>query len=163
MFEHNNPGLLQSNKDKPEEACISCFRCGICCTKYQVNLSLVEAQNISGELGLTRDKFLAEYVDPRWPGTYSFLLRHVNGACIFFRQAAGCKEATCIIHSFKPASCIDWMPGLHKRECQEGLAKYWALTVDSSGKLKGDEERIKHFQSFLQLLRNSESTQRTLC
>jgi hypothetical protein len=34
------------------ESLIACFRCGICCTEYQVNLSLAEGQRIADRLGL---------------------------------------------------------------------------------------------------------------
>ena len=32
------------------EPLIACFRCGICCTEYQVNLSLTEGQRIADRL-----------------------------------------------------------------------------------------------------------------
>lgn len=150
MFEQNNPGLFQNGKDNLEEP--TCFRCGVCCTKYQVNLSMVEARHIADELGIEWNKFLEEHTDHSWPGTYSLLLRQVNGACIFFKQVDECRKATCLIHTFRPASCRDWTPGMQRRECQEGLTKYWGLTVYPSGKLKGQEERIKRFQSFLQFI-----------
>jgi len=150
MFEQNNPGLFQNGKDNLEEP--TCLRCGVCCTKYQANPSLAEAQHIAKELGLDWNKFLDEYIDHKWPGINNLLLRHVNGTCIFFRQVEGSRKATCLIYLFRPASCKDWMPGMQRRECQEGLAKYWGLTVYPSGKLKGQEERIKRFQSFLQFI-----------
>ena len=43
------------------EPLIACFRCGICCTEYQVNLSLAEGQRIAGRLGLVWEEFLNRY------------------------------------------------------------------------------------------------------
>lgn len=152
MFQNSTHGLFQSDDDKLKEGYVICFRCGICCTKYQVNISLIEGRLIADVLGLDWNKFIAEYTDPRWPGTNSLLLIQLNGACVFFKQVDRRKETSCLIHTFRPASCRDWTPGWHRRECQEGLARYWGLAVDSSGKLQGDEKRIKRFQSFSQAL-----------
>jgi len=145
-------GLLQTGEDKPEDGSVTCFRCGVCCVKYQVNVSLIEARHIADELGLDRDKFVELYTDPRWPGTNSLLLRRDDGGCIFFRPSDGGREGSCTIHAFRPDSCRDWTPGLYRPECRDGLAKYWGLAVDSRGNPAGDEERIKCFQSFLRLL-----------
>ena len=60
---------------KPKELSIPCFCCGVCCTRYQVCLSLVEARQIANELGLAWDDWLDLYVDQSWPGTNSLLLR----------------------------------------------------------------------------------------
>lgn len=136
---------------------ITCFRCGICCTKYQVNLSFTEARKIADKLEIEWDKFIKEYTDHRWPGTSTLLLKHKNGACIFLRKTQDGKDETCKIHSFKPLSCIDWTSGIFRKECQEGLSKYWDLTISIEGELKGQPKRLESFQTFLQSLENPQT------
>ncbi len=84
-FPPDSGSAIQVNErgGEPKELSIPCFRCGVCCTRYQVRLSLVEARQIADELGFDWDEWLDRYVDQRWPGTDSFLLRHCNGACVF--------------------------------------------------------------------------------
>ena len=78
------PGIqYTSEQDGPP---IVCFRCGECCARYQVLLSLMEAQRIADDLGLPFDVFLDRYVDQRWHGSESFLLRQRGGACIFLEH-----------------------------------------------------------------------------
>jgi len=108
---------------KPKELSIPCFRCGVCCTRYQVRLSLEEAQQIANELGLAWDEWLDLYVDQRWPGTDSFLLRHCNGACVFLERIEARNVTCCLIQSFKPSACREWTPSLYRQDCQEGLIK----------------------------------------
>ncbi len=45
------------------EPFMACFRCGICCTVYKVNLSLAEGQRIADRLELGWEKFLNRYID----------------------------------------------------------------------------------------------------
>jgi len=115
------------------EPLIVCFRCGICCTEYQVNLSLAEGQRIADRLELIWEEFLNRYVDKSWPGIKNFLLRKRNGACVFLERVEGSKVTRCRIHAFRPSSCMDWVPSLYRRECQKGLANYWGLAVSLSG------------------------------
>ena len=141
-----------SGYDEQGEHFIPCFRCGVCCTRLQVRLSLVEARRIADELGIAWGEFIERYTDHSWPGATSFLLRQVNGACIFLEHQEGGNKASCLIHRFKPSSCREWTPSLYRRECREGLAKYWGLMVSPSGQLQGTGERIKRFQSYVESL-----------
>lgn len=152
ILQDQTSGVLQTGEEKPEDGFVTCFRCGVCCMKYQVNVGLIEAQRIAGELGVGREDFVERYTDPRWPGTNSLLLRRDDAGCTFFRREDGNKEGTCTIHTFRPDSCRDWTASLYRPECREGLAKCWGLAVDSGGNPTGDEERIKYFRSFLGLL-----------
>ena len=56
---------VNDRSGEPKELSIPCFRCGVCCTKYQVRLSLVEARQIADELGFDWDEWLDRYVDQR--------------------------------------------------------------------------------------------------
>lgn len=135
-----------------EEGSIPCFRCGVCCTKYQAYLTLLEARQIADALGLTWKDWLNRYTSRNWPGENSFLLRHCNGACVFLEHTEDNNITRCLIQTFKPSTCREWNPSLYRRDCQEGLAKYWGLTVSPSGKLIGSDHDLQHFNSFLESL-----------
>jgi Fe-S-cluster containining protein len=141
-------GLALSESKVQVEPLIVCFRCGICCTEYQVNLSLAEGQRIADRLGLVWEEFLNRYVDKSWPGIKNFLLRKRDGACVFLERIEGSKVTRCRIHAFRPSSCIDWVPSLYRRECQRGLAKYWGLAVSPSGQLEGSTQKVREFCYF---------------
>ena len=146
--------VIQVNEcsGEPKELSIPCFRCGVCCTRYQVRLSLVEARQIADELGFDWDEWLDRYVDQRWPGTDSFLLRHCNGACVFLERIEARNVTSCLIQSFKPSACREWTPSLYRRECRDGLAKYWKLIVSPAGQLESTEEKLGDFHSFIESL-----------
>ncbi len=135
----------------PKETPLECFRCGVCCIKYQVPLNQAEAQRIADYLVLPLETFLDRFADHRWPGTDS-LLCHFDGACAFLSYDPTGKVNNCSIHAVKPAACRDWRQGLNPPECRDGLAKHWQLSVNSSGQLEGSEEKIATFQSFLKSL-----------
>lgn len=135
-----------------EEPLIPCFRCGICCIKFQARMNLVESKHIADKLGISWDEFTDRYLDPRWPGAESFLLNQSNGACVFLEHDEGSNISSCLIHPFRPTSCREWMPSQYHPECQEGLDKCWGLKVSSEGKLQGTEDRIQRFQSFWESL-----------
>jgi Fe-S-cluster containining protein len=118
---------------KPKELSIPCFRCGVCCTKYQVRLNLVEARKIANELRLAWDEWLDLYVDQSWPGTNSLLLRQCKGGCVFLEQIKGSNMTRCVIQHFKPSSCREWIPNLYQRECQQELTQCWGLTANLLG------------------------------
>ena len=129
-----------------------CFRCGVCCTRYQVRLTLVEAQRIADGLGLSFSMFLDRYVEQQWHTPDGFLLRQCDGECVFLIHTEGSKKTSCFIHHVKPAACQEWMPSLYRRECREGLAKFWQLTVSPSGQFEGAEEKLRDFHSFVESL-----------
>ena len=133
-----------------QEFQIECFRCGECCTRYKVRLSLIEARRVADGLGLSLDAFLEKYVDQRWLGLGSFLLRLKDGACVFLERKAVDRERLCLIHHLKPDACRDWTPSLYRKECKEGLAKHWNLTVNETGQFEGSTEDIKRFQGFVE-------------
>jgi Fe-S-cluster containining protein len=67
-------------------------------------------------------------------------------------------DEVCAIHSFKPSSCREWTPGLDRRECQAGLARRWGLSVNSSGGLKGPDERMRDLHLFIDSLASDRRT-----
>ena len=138
--------------DEPPLPATICFRCGVCCTQYHVCLSLIEARLIAGELGITWEEFLGRYIESRWPGVESYLLRLRNGACVFLEQVEGSNTSSCLIHHFKPSACKEWTPGLYRPECQKGLSKCWGLGVSASWEIVGTKERIESFRRFLESL-----------
>jgi hypothetical protein len=138
------PGLSEDKKQI--RSFMACFRCGICCTEYQVNLSLAEGQRIADRLGLVWEEFLNRYIDKSWPGIKNFLLRKRNGACVFLERVEGSKITSCLVYPVRPSSCIDWVPGLHRRDCQRGLANYWGLVVSPSGQFEGPTQKVREFR-----------------
>ena len=132
-----------------EEVSTTCFLCGVCCTKYQIHLTLIETRRIADDSGLAWEEWLDRYTSQGWPGNDDFLLRRHNGACIFLRQVEGGNLARCLIQSFKPYACREWNSSLYQRACQEGLEKYWGLTVSSLGQPKGPDQDCRRFLSFL--------------
>ena len=136
----------------PESAfSTACFRCGECCTRYQVLLDDAEMEQVATYLGISMEKLRDDYTDPRWPVPGKFLLRHRdNGGCIFLVHHG--REALCSIHIAKPRACRDWTPGLSRTECSHGLAYVWGLAASEAGELCG----AKHDrEAFLEYLRST--------
>lgn len=119
-------------------------------------MSLAEAGRIADALGISWNVFHGKYLDHRWPGTESFLIRHRRGSCIFLKRGKNRKLSSCLIHSFRPSSCREWLPGLHRSECQQGLTKYWGLRVGGNGELEGTKRRLQRFQALLESLDSNE-------
>ena len=131
---------------------MQCFRCGVCCIKYQARVSLEEGERIAAGLGLSWDDFREKYTDPRWPGTASFIFRHSGGACVFLKRESNLPSAYCLIHSFKPSACSDWRESPGQMECREGLSKLWGLEVDPSGEFTGPPGKLRAFKAFIESL-----------
>ena len=143
--------------DKPEGGvpggtAIECFRCGLCCKRYQPPVTVDEAETIAAELGITLDDFLDRYVDDRWFEPGVFLLDTDNDACVFLETAAGGGPVLCRIHQLRPQVCRDWQPGLDKKECLEALEEDWGLSASPSGKLLGRRDDVGRFRAYLQSL-----------
>ena len=132
---------------------IPCLRCGVCCTRYQVRLDLIEARRICEGLGLSWYTFLGNYIKPHWTGVDSFLLRQQDGVCVFLKHTNEPHRTICLIHAWKPSACREWTPSLYRRECQQGLLRCWGLTVTPEGELRGSEEGIQRFQLFMESLK----------
>jgi len=132
-----------------KERKFQCFHCGVCCTRYQVYMTLTEAKDLAAHLGVSLKKFLRSYTDPRWPGNETFLIHHQNGACVFLKRMQGDKVTQCLIYAYRPQDCRSWMPEMNKPECQQGLSM-WGLEVSPTGKLRGTIENLKRFELFME-------------
>jgi Fe-S-cluster containining protein len=73
-----------------------CIRCGVCCYKYQVPVSLSEALRISRAYG--------DVVTLSKGGRY--ILRRIKGRCIFLSGVP--PFTSCLIHLEKPICCRLW-------------------------------------------------------
>ena len=125
-----------------------CFRCGECCTRYQVLLDSAEMERVADFLGISIKKLTAEYTDPRWPVPGKFLLKHRdNDGCIFLIHRG--KEALCSIHIAKPNTCREWTPALSRKECSRGLLRAWGLTVNENEDICGSEQNKSALAEYL--------------
>ncbi len=131
---------------------ITCFCCGVCCSKYQVQMTINEAHNIADKLGIDWDKFEAEYIDNSWPGVRTVLLRHSGGHCVFLERQADERVFFCRIQPFKPRSCTEWNADLDKKDCREGLSRYWNLAAGAEGGIEGTTPDVEAFNAFLSSL-----------
>ena len=102
------------------EVSIECFRCGVCCLRYQPQLSPDEIETIAGELGLSPSDFLARYAQFTNVG---YLIRQSERGCVFLTWEEDGTRANCNIHPFRPESCRSWTASLSRDECREGLAR----------------------------------------
>lgn len=136
-----------------------CFRCGICCTGYQIYMHRDEAYVLAERLGISWLEFEYNYLDPHWPGTETIVIRHYAGRCPFLDQPADSIFGLCRIHNFKPFCCRQWQASLDRKECRQGLNRYWSLSVGESGELKGSQEDILCFQAFTDFLCEEEEVQ----
>jgi len=133
-----------------------CFRCGVCCSGYQVQMTLAEAKELAGKLGVEWQTFASEYLDHRWPGRDTVVLRHDNFRCLFLDQPADSVFGLCRIHKFKPLACQAWHASLDRKECRQGLSRYWNLSVDERGKLIGSRDDLKCFRTFVRSIATEE-------
>ena len=104
-----------------EQTPIPCFRCGVCCTRYQPPLTPQDIDNIASALGISRSKCISRYA-LKVPIKEGYLLKRTEKGCILLAWDADGK-ARCTIHPSRPKACRGWTPSLSKPECLEGLAK----------------------------------------
>jgi len=131
---------------------IPCLRCGTCCSKFDVRVTGEEAEIICERIGITREEWINSYIDKRWPGTDSFILKRINKRCTFLKQNDD--QNLCSIHSFKPGLCVEWEGGIHRAECRDGLQRRWGITVDHDGNLIGTLATLQRFRAFVESIQN---------
>jgi Fe-S-cluster containining protein len=98
-----------------------CFRCGVCCTKWQPMLDKQELEVIARGIDMPEKAFRKEYIQLYPFREDAYLLARRNGACAFLQPDGW--QANCSIHTLRPNACRIWKPHLSRRECQEGLKK----------------------------------------
>jgi len=131
----------------------NCLCCGTCCAKYQPRLEKSEVVSISGHLGMTEAEFIAEFTDPKWPGEFSYLIKHNESGCLFLTRSSDGVKRLCRIHNVKPDCCSKWEAGLNNPECRTGLQQIWNLSSDENGLISGAEEDVNLFLSANNYLR----------
>jgi Fe-S-cluster containining protein len=136
------------SEERLEPAELPCFRCGVCCTVYQVRISPAEARCIAASLDLDYWDWVGRYCDPRWSDPRSHLIRHDKMGCVFLDYSKE-QESLCRIYAVRPDSCRQWAASAFKPACQEGLKRNWSLSVDSEGRLLGAPDARQRFERFL--------------
>ena len=149
----NSTGIIYESNAEQINNAYPCFCCGICCINYQVRIDSSEARQIAGHLKMSLQQFLDEYTDSRWPGLDTYLIKQKDGVCVFLEQNPDSNIWLCRIHDFKPSSCRKWSASLYRRECRQGLGRYWKLSVDDSGEIIGSPENLKKFNELLKTLK----------
>jgi Fe-S-cluster containining protein len=155
-FEASSPGNLKAKYSEKGEQEFPCFRCGVCCTGYQIYMSKPEAEILAENLGITIQAFMDNYLDLRWPGSETVVVRHIAGKCPFLEQAEGSVFGLCRIHRFKPSCCREWQASADRKECRQGLERYWGLKIGEDGELIGSPEDKLCFQTFIESLSKEE-------
>ena len=104
-----------------EQTPIPCFRCGICCTRYQAPLEPEDIENIASALGISSSDCISGYA-LKVPIKEGYLLKHTAKGCVFLTWDED-EKARCTIYPSRPKACREWTPSLSRPECLEGLAK----------------------------------------
>ncbi len=102
-----------------DDEAIPCFRCGVCCQRWQPLVGRLEAERLAAFLGLSLGAFLERHTR-RYPlaeDTYQLLGQ--DGGCVFLTFENG--RAGCAVHEARPQACRDWDASLARRECLDGL------------------------------------------
>jgi Fe-S-cluster containining protein len=98
---------------------IPCFRCGVCCRRWQPLVDRAEAGRLAAYLGVSTDAFLAEYTRPYPLQEDAHQLLEREGGCVFLRFTDGL--AACSVHEARPQPCRDWDASLFRKECLDGF------------------------------------------
>ncbi len=106
---------------------LPCFRCGICCERWQPLLSDEDVARLAAWLRVTPAGFHERYTLP-YPLSDERLLRQEQGACVFLRydDSGPVRRSACAVHPVRPAVCRAWDAGLDKRACVQGLDRFAA-------------------------------------
>jgi len=124
----------------------------VCCSKYQVQMPVAEARQLAETLGIGWEEFKSDYLDDAWPGGRTVLLRHRGGNCVFLEPQPDGKVFFCRVHTFKPKACIEWSAEADKKDCKDGLQKYWNLNVDAQSDIVGEDANVEALEGFLKRL-----------
>ncbi len=147
-FDELNGELQPVDSGGPEAPAYPCFRCGQCC-RLRVFLTYEEAERITEATNLSLEDFATVYWARSIDSQEFMVLKEENGACLFLRDGGNPREKTCVIYESRPDVCREFVPSYLRKECQDGLIRFWNLKTTPSGRLEGDEERVKAFEVFL--------------
>ena len=105
---------------------VACFRCGVCCERWQPLLSPAEQERLSDFLALTPAELRDQFTSPYPFDDEARLLNQRDGHCVFlaYDDEQGYRRARCTVHPARPAACRDWQAGLDQRECVTGLDRF---------------------------------------
>jgi len=99
---------------------IPCFRCGVCCQRWQPLIGPEETARLAVFLDMAPEAFLATYARPYPLAEATYQLRErPQGGCVFLEMRDG--RASCRVHPARPQACRDWEASLLRRECRDGL------------------------------------------
>jgi Fe-S-cluster containining protein len=148
---------ISGGVDKIKKGIISINPCHACTAAPVVQpltsaVTMEEARRISEKAAISWSDWMSSYINNRWQGKESFILRRINNRCIFLKQVDD--QYLCSIHTFKPDLCIEWQEGMHRHECRQGLKRRWDITIDTDGNLTGTADALQSFRSFLESLRD---------
>lgn len=124
-------GLPTVDHGDATEHAVPCFRCGMCCIRWQPLLGPAEIRRLAGELGITARTFKRRYTRPFPLRRGWHQLREGAVGCVFLDVQDGIYG--CTIHTIRPEVCRQWQAGLDHRECLEGLRRFPGpplITVD---------------------------------
>jgi Fe-S-cluster containining protein len=140
-----------SDKDLQNESAFNCFRCGECC-RLPVYVNYEEADRIAEYAVLPREEFTIEFWGKSESSEECLVIKQKNGDCFFLCTATDSREKYCRIYEVRPEVCLEFAPSPACQECKEGLAKFWNITVNSSGAFEGSEKQINAFKTFLKTI-----------
>ncbi len=121
------PAELDTTNPSPDGPALDCFRCGICCERWQPLLTGADAARLAEALEMSLPAFFQAYTAPYpFSDEERLLNRGADGGCVFLRwqEQGGLRRAACAVHAARPAVCRDWAAGLDKKECLQGLARF---------------------------------------
>ncbi len=104
---------------------IPCFRCGVCCRRWQPLMTRPEVERLAAFLGLDAARFIEEYTRPYPLEEEAYLLNQRDGGCVFL-GADERGRSLCTVHGARPQACRDWDASLLRKECLDGLGEMTA-------------------------------------
>jgi Fe-S-cluster containining protein len=102
-----------------DDEAIPCFRCGVCCRRWQPLIAHVEADRLAAHLQMPTEEFLRTHARPYPFAEETYQLNERDGGCTFLAVAGG--RSLCTVHPARPQACRDWDASFGRKECLDGL------------------------------------------
>ena len=130
-----------------DDEVIPCYRCGVCCERWQPLIGPVETARLAAYLGLATADFLERYARPYPFAEETYQLRErPEGGCIFLTSDPDGRSG-CNVHPARPQPCRDWDASLLRKECRDGLERLPASGAvplyDDPDELRALVERLR--------------------